>query len=72
MMLNQLARFEPVLELIREAGPGRVLDVGSGTAGVARWLEDPWPVTSVDSSFDDYGAIRGPHADGVDLSLIHI
>lgn len=60
--LDQLARHEPVLRLLRELGGGTVVDVGSGSTGLAPWLGSEWSVTAVDSSFDDYsGAVRsGP------------
>jgi SAM-dependent methyltransferase len=54
--LNHLVRLVPVVELVRDTGPGAVLDVGSGSAGVAPWLGAAWQVTAVDTSFDDYGA----------------
>jgi len=64
-LLNQLVRYEPVVRLVRELPPGRLLDVGSGSVGVAPWLPPGWAVTGLDASFDDYGAAAGPAADGV-------
>ena len=61
--LNQLVRFEPVLALARETGGRRLLDVGSGSAGLAPWLGPRWSVTTVDTSYDDYGGASGPLAD---------
>jgi len=61
--LNQLVRFEPVLALARETGGSTLLDVGSGSAGVAAWLGPSWSVTAVDASFEDYGGAAGPRAD---------
>jgi SAM-dependent methyltransferase len=60
--LDQLARHEPVLRLLRELGGGTVVDVGSGSTGLAPWLGAEWSVTALDRSFDDYsGAVRwGP------------
>jgi SAM-dependent methyltransferase len=63
-MLNQVVRFAPVVELVRELPPGTLLDVGSGSVGLAPWLRG-WDVTAVDASFDDYGAAEGPAHDGV-------
>jgi SAM-dependent methyltransferase len=60
-MLHQLARFSSVVPLIQEVGPGEVLDVGSGSEGVAGWLGPDWRVTAVDLSFADAGAMAGPH-----------
>ena len=59
-MLHQLARFTVVAPLIRELGPGDVLDVGSGSRGVAGWLGPEWRVTAVDRAFNDDGALSGP------------
>jgi len=63
--LNQLVRFEPVLALARQTGGSTLLDVGSGSAGVAAWLGPRWSVTAVDASFEDYGGAAGPRADAV-------
>ena len=61
VQLNQLVRMEPVLALVRELGPsGTLLDVGSGSRGLAPWLPAGWRVTAADSSFDDYGSASGP------------
>lgn len=50
-MMNQLARYLPVLgTLERAAGP--VLEIGSGSAGVGRWTRRPF--VGCDRSFRDY------------------
>jgi SAM-dependent methyltransferase len=59
-MLHQVARFASVVPLIEAAGPGEVLDVGSGSEGVAGWLGPEWRVTALDRSFAVAGAMRGP------------
>ena len=59
-VLNQLLRYEPVVRLLEPLGGGRLLDVGSGSYGVARWLGARWAVTAADVSFDDYGGASGP------------
>ena len=61
--LNQLVRFEPVLALVRETDGRTLLDVGSGSAGLAPWLGPRWSVTAVDTNFEDYGGAVGPLAD---------
>lgn len=61
--LDQLVRYEPVLELVRATGGGSLLDVGSGSAGLSPWLGPDWSVTAVDTSFDDYGEAIAPLAD---------
>jgi hypothetical protein len=65
-MLNQLVRYAPVVALIRPLGSGTLLDVGSGSVGVSRWVGPEWRITAADRSFDDYGTAAGPAADGVD------
>jgi SAM-dependent methyltransferase len=59
--LNHLVRFEPVLRLVRErpTTSPTLLDVGSGTQGIASLLPPGWQVTSVDADFEDYGAATG-------------
>jgi hypothetical protein len=52
--------------LIRSLGSGTLLDVGSGSVGVSRWLHDGWRITAADMSFDDYGAATGPADDGIE------
>jgi len=60
-MLHQVARFSSVVPLIEEVAPGELLDVGSGSEGVASWLGPEWRVTAVDVSFVAIGAMAGPH-----------
>ena len=64
-VLNQLLRYEPVVRLLESLDGGRLLDVGSGSYGVARWLGARWEVTAVDVTFEDYGAAAGPVRRGV-------
>jgi SAM-dependent methyltransferase len=61
-VLHQLARFRSVVPYLEELGGGTVLDVGSGSEGVASWLDSRFAVTAVDTSFEDIGAMRGPEA----------
>jgi SAM-dependent methyltransferase len=64
-MLNQLVRYAPVTDLIRAVGGGTLLDVGSGSVGVSRWLGPEWTITATDISFDDYGTAAGAADDGI-------
>jgi SAM-dependent methyltransferase len=48
MKLHQVARLAPVLDLVRDAPSGPVLDVGSGDATIAPYLSRDRPVTAVD------------------------
>jgi len=50
-MLNWLLRYAPVLDLVEEDQPANVLEVGSGTQGVAHYLDDRF-VVGVDVRFD--------------------
>jgi hypothetical protein len=45
-----------VVALVEETGGSTLLDVGSGSQGIARFLGPRWEVTAADVSFDDYGA----------------
>lgn len=48
------------------AAPGRtLLDVGSGSVGIAPWLDPAWEVTAIDRDFNDYGSATGPAKDGL-------
>lgn len=49
--LNHLVRFEPVLALTRRHRAGHVLDVGSGSAGLAQLLGSGWRTTALDVEF---------------------
>jgi len=54
--INQLIRFVPVLDALSALPPGRLLDVGSGSTGIAPLLPKGWEVTALDADFADYGA----------------
>jgi SAM-dependent methyltransferase len=60
-MLHQIVRYSAVVPLIEELRGGTVLDVGSGSDGVAGWLGPGWDTTALDRTFDVPGAMRGPH-----------
>lgn len=60
VVLNQLVRYEPVVRLVQPLSGGRLLDVGSGSWGMSRWLTPRWSVVAVDRTFDDYGGASGP------------
>jgi hypothetical protein len=69
-LLNQLMRYSGVLPLLVELGGGRLLDVGSGSAGIAPRLSSAWHVTAVDRTFDDYGTAPGPAAGNADETVL--
>ena len=58
VMLNQLARYSAVVPLIREVAPKRVLEVGSGSEGLARFMGDQFEITICDRDFTDYGTVE--------------
>jgi SAM-dependent methyltransferase len=55
VMINQLARYEAVVSLVAEKSPSSVLEVGSGSAGLARFAEGRYSITACDRDFSDYG-----------------
>lgn len=55
-MLNQILRYEPVVELCTATHGSRLLEVGSGAHGISRYLGNGWSLTACDIAFDDYGA----------------
>jgi hypothetical protein len=63
-MLNQLTRYQPVVELVEGSGPpGSLLEVGSGSRGIAAYVSSAWAITACDRDFADYGAVT-PGAGG--------
>jgi SAM-dependent methyltransferase len=65
VMLNQLARYSAALPLLQEIGGGTLLEVGSGSEGVARFIRDRWEITVSDRDFSDYGATAVDGGDGL-------
>lgn len=58
-MMSQLLRYAPVLDLIRRVGPSRILEVGSGSQGIGKFLSRRF--VGVDLEFLDYtGKMRRP------------
>lgn len=72
-MMNQLLRYAPALKLIGQVEPSRILEVGSGSQGIGKFLSHRF--VGVDLDFRDYtGKARRPsawmlpvHADSVRL-----
>jgi SAM-dependent methyltransferase len=56
ILLNQLLRYAPVVSLLESSGGSRLLEVGSGSRGVASFLSARWEITACDRDFSDYGA----------------
>ena len=48
-MLNRLARYQPVVALIKKHGPSSILEIGSGSIGIGEFC--PQAFTGVDVSF---------------------
>jgi SAM-dependent methyltransferase len=59
-MLNQLARYSAVVPLVEETSGGTLLEVGSGSEGIARFASGRWQLTVCDRDFTDYGAVEVP------------
>lgn len=55
-MLNQLARYGAVMESLASHDGGTLLEVGSGSEGIARFSGDRWNITICDRDFSDYGS----------------
>lgn len=59
-MLNQLARYSAVVPLVEEVPGETLLEVGSGSEGIARFASGRWRLTVCDRDFTDYGAVEVP------------
>lgn len=59
-MLNQLARYSAVVPMVEEVDGETLLEVGSGSEGIARFAGDRWQITVCDRDFTDYGAVEVP------------
>jgi SAM-dependent methyltransferase len=59
-MLNQLARYSAVVPLVEESPGTTLLEVGSGSEGIARFASARWTLTVCDRDFTDYGAVSVP------------
>jgi SAM-dependent methyltransferase len=56
VVLNQLVRYARLVPLVEEVSGSELLDVGSGSQGIARYLSPRFRVTACDLDFSDYGA----------------
>jgi hypothetical protein len=63
-VLNQALRYAPVIGVLPAPG-STLLEVGSGSHGIAPYLSDGWSLTACDVAFDDYGADRVGGGEGV-------
>jgi SAM-dependent methyltransferase len=59
-MLNQLARYSAVVPIVEQAEGATLLEVGSGSEGIARFAGERWEITVCDRDFTDYGAVEVP------------
>jgi SAM-dependent methyltransferase len=60
VMLNQLARYSAVVPIVEQASGATLLEVGSGSEGIARFASERWEITVCDRDFTDYGAVKVP------------
>ena len=60
VMLNQLARYSAVVPIVEASEGATLLEVGSGSEGIARFADERWQVTVCDRDFTDYGAVEIP------------
>lgn len=65
VMLNQLARYSAAIPLLEGVSGRTMLEVGSGSEGVARFLSGEWDITVSDLDFSDYGAVEVSGEDGL-------
>lgn len=56
MLLNQVLRYRAAVALIERMSGTRLLEVGSGSRGVAELVSARWQITACDRDFGDYGA----------------
>jgi SAM-dependent methyltransferase len=60
VMLNQLARYSAIVPIVEESDGRTLLEVGSGSEGIARFAAERWGVTVCDRDFSDYGSVEVP------------
>jgi SAM-dependent methyltransferase len=60
VMLNQLARYSVVVPIVEGCEGKTLLEVGSGSEGIARFASSRWSVTACDRDFTDYGSVEVP------------
>jgi hypothetical protein len=72
--VNHLVRFDAVLELLprTDHSARTLLDVGSGSRGLAPLLPAAWRVTSADADFEDYGASAAAGVTGPEQVLADV
>jgi hypothetical protein len=58
MLLNQLLRYAPTLRLVETVPGTTLLEVGSGSRGIAVFASARWQIVACDRDFSDYGARR--------------
>ncbi|PKP59087.1 hypothetical protein CVT91_07350 [Candidatus Atribacteria bacterium HGW-Atribacteria-1] len=58
-MLNQLMRYLPILDYIKRGQYQRILEVGSGSSGIAKYFTKRL-IVGCDISFADYGEVESP------------
>lgn len=56
-MINQVIRYTPVIDFIKEKEPRNICEIGSGSYGIGRFSDIFF--TGVDTSFEDYGTSFG-------------
>ncbi len=59
-MLNQLLRYYPVLEMLARNSPQTILEVGSGSTGLGKYVD--FQFIGVDENFTDYSGTPQPIA----------
>src|SRR6476659_599535 len=60
VILKPLARYSAVVPHLEASRGDTLLEVGSGSEGIARFASARWSVTVSDRDFTDYGAVEVP------------
>jgi SAM-dependent methyltransferase len=55
-MLNHALRYAAVVSILGDPDERMLLEVGSGSRGIAAYLSSGWELTACDVSFDDFGS----------------
>ncbi len=74
-MLNHLLRYKPVARQVEATSGRTLLEVGSGSRGISRYVSARWELTACDVDFADYAApVVGPagRASRVEASVLQM
>jgi hypothetical protein len=58
ILVNQLLRYQLAVRLVEQVPGATLLEVGSGSRGIATFVSERWAITACDRDFGDYGSDR--------------